>query len=126
MLLLLLLLTLEHIALESWLRLWLSHKVWLLLHGRKLILLLERLRLEARIWLERICLGSLLWVITFVYIQVTEHIVKTSKWIFILLISLLLLLLLRWVIERCKVVLLEARTRISIRICEGILALARL
>ena len=121
--LLLLLLTLEHIILESWLRLWLSHEVWLLLHGRKLILLLERLRLEARIRLERISLGSLLWVVTFVYIQVAEHIVKTSKWIFILLLSLLLLLLLRWIIERSKVVLLEARTRICIGICEGILAL---
>ena len=123
---LLLLLTLEHITLESWLLLRLSHEVWLLLHGRKLILLLERLRLEARIWLERIGLGSQLWVVTFVNIQIAEHIVKTSEWIFILLLSLLLLLLLRWIIERCKVVLLEARTRISMRICEGILALARL
>ena len=121
--LLLLLLTLEHIILESWLWLWLSHEVWLLLHGRKLILLLERLRLEARIRLERIGLRSLLWVVTFVYIQVTEHIVKTSEWIFILLLSLLLLLLLRWIIERSKVVLLEARTRICLGICEGILAL---
>ena len=123
---LLLLLTLEHITLESWLLLRLSHEVWLLLHGRKLILLLERLRLEARIWLERIGLGSQLWVVTFVNIQIAEHIVKTSEWIFILLLSLLLLLLLRWIIERCKVVLLEARTRIGMRICEGTLALARL
>ena len=123
---LLLLLTLEHITLESWLLLWLSHEIWLLLHGRKLILLLERLRLEARVWLERICLGSLLWIVTFVYIQIAEHIVKTSEWIFILLLFLLLLLLLRWVIERSKVVLLEAWTSISMRICKGILALARL
>ena len=122
----LLLLTLEHITLESWLLLWLSHEIWLLLHGRKLILLLERLRLEARVWLERICLRSLLWIVTFVYIQIAEHIVKTSEWIFILLLFLLLLLLLRLVIERSKVVLLEAWTSISMRICKGILALARL
>ena len=112
--LLLLLLTLEHIILESWLGLWLSHEVRLLLHGRKLILLLERLGLE--VGRERISLRSLLWVVIFVYIQVAEHIVKTSKRIFILLLSLLLLLLLRWIIERSKVVLLEARTRIALEI----------
>ena len=123
---LLLLLTLEHVILETWLWLRLSHEIWLLLHGRKLILLLERLRLEAGIRLERISLGFLLWVVILVYIQVAEHIIKTSKWIFILLLSLLLLLLLRRVIERSKVILLETRTRISIRISEGILALARL
>ena len=89
-------------------------------HRAKLIMLLLLLKQWRKqwIWLEWISLVGLRRITALVDTEIAKHIIKACERIFVLL------LLLRWVVERSKVVLLGSR--VLGQIVEGILILTRL